>query len=161
MTVQFTDTDPDFKDFKQLLKDINGTYLKTGWFEHSIQDKRTATSITNSQLAIIHEYGAEKNGKKFIPERPFVRPSFDNNVEDYVVKIDSAIQKTLAAKDKQILRTELRQLAIKQKQDQQQGIRDVTTPQLKSATIKRKKSTKPLIDKAELLRSNDFEIGKE
>lgn len=155
------DTDPNYASLTKLLRDMDGTYIKAGWFEKSGKDDRKDGSmITNSQLAIIHEYGAKKNGKKVIVERPFVRPSFDEHQEEYLDQINDAILSSLEAKDKNIFDDKIQKTGLKIKQDQQQKIREIQLPALKAATIKRKKSSKPLIDTAELLNSNDYEIGK-
>jgi hypothetical protein len=107
--------------------------------------------ITLGQLGMIHEFGTEH-----IPPRPFLEPAMTNSRASL-----SALNRDLLLK---ILHGEMtKQVALGRLGTHgqvlvQQQIRSVYTPPLKEATIKRKGSSKPLIDFGQMMQNVQWEI---
>ncbi len=155
------DTDIGYSKIRKLIADITKTEVKAGWFEKGKNTNRKSKgNIKNNHLAIIHEYGVEKKGKVIIPERPFAGPSFKRNKQNYEKIINNTISGTWHKNDISYFNESVKKIGLKVKQDQQTEIRKLKTPRLKDATIKRKGSSKLLIDTGQLLNSNEFQVIK-
>lgn len=124
-------------------------YLRSGAVHKSEKGK----TITMAQLAAIHEFGSS-DGR--IPERSFMRSSITQNKASLKKLIDSLTGQIVDGKI-----SEIRALGIigqTVKQNMQAKIRSGLTPPLKPETIRRKGSSKPLIDTGQLINSIEWEV---
>nr|DAK80367.1 MAG TPA: virion morphogenesis protein [Caudoviricetes sp.] len=111
--------------------------------------------ITNADLAMIHEFGSPAHN---IPERSFLREPLINNAEAVANLAKNAIGKFIAGEIS--LETALGYVGEEAKGISKAAVADGISPALKPATIKRKKSSKPLIDTGQLLNSITYEVRK-
>ena len=111
--------------------------------------------ITNADLAMIHEFGSPAHN---IPERSFLREPLINNAEAVANLAKNAIGKFIAGEIS--LETALGYVGEEAKGISKAAVADGISPALKPATIKRRKSSKPLIDTGQLLNSITYEVRK-
>ena len=111
--------------------------------------------LTNADLAMIHEFGSPAHN---IPERSFLRKPLINNAEAVANLAKNAIGKFIAGKISAV--EALGAIGEEAKGISKEAISDGISPALKPATIKRKKSSKPLIDTGQLLNSITYEVRK-
>lgn len=150
------DNDPGFKNLIKSFQAINNIEIKAGHFEKNGKSSaRKNSKADNVLLAIIHNVGSPS---KKIPARPFTRPAFDRNENKYNNIIDKTINSFLDKKDYQSLKRNLNLLGKTMQQDIQQEIRNLKKPELKPLTIKRKGSSKLLIDTGEMLNETDYQV---
>ena len=111
--------------------------------------------LTNADLAMIHEFGSPVHN---IPERSFLRKPLINNAETVASLAKNAIGKFIAG---EISAAEaLGVIGEEAKGISKEAVANGISPALKPATIKRKKSSKPLIDTGQLLNSITYEVRK-
>lgn len=111
--------------------------------------------LTNADLAMIHEFGSPAHN---IPERSFLRKPLINNAEAVANLAKNAIGKFIAGEIS--LETALGYVGEEAKGISKEAVTNGISPALKPATIKRKKSSKPLIDTGQLLNSITYEVRK-
>lgn len=111
--------------------------------------------LTNADLAMIHEFGSPTHN---IPERSFLRKPLINNAEAVANLAKNAIGKFIAGE--MSLETALGYVGEEAKSISKEAVTNGISPALKPATIKRKKSSKPLIDTGQLLNSITYEVRK-
>lgn len=146
-----------FKDIKlkelslqKILEKINNTpHVAVG----ILQDKKVKGNFSITDLAAIHEYGST-NG--LIPARSFIRSTFDAKQQKYA-KLISDLQSKVIFNNLNIKQALLTLGEVVSK-DMVATINAGIKPSLKPNTIKRKKSTKPLIDTGRLKGSITHEI---
>jgi hypothetical protein len=111
--------------------------------------KRSKGSIDNVQLAAIHEFGTST-----VPARPFIRPAVALHHEEYVAALDRIQKRVVRGADVDV---ELGRLGMKAVGDIRVYITRGSSipPPLKPETIKRKGSSRALVDTGQLLRSID------
>lgn len=106
---------------------------------------------TLGEIATIHEFGAtwtdEAGNQREIPARSFLRGWFDENE----ARLKEMLVKRLQANGPARWQNAFAQLALWIQADIQRRIRRRIPPPLAPATIKRKKSSVPLIDTGQLL----------
>ena len=150
------DTDPGFKNLIKSFQIINNIEVKAGHFEKngksSVRKKGKADNIL---LAMVHNTGSPS---KKIPARKFTAPAFDKNINKTNNLLDKTINSFLDKRDYLSLERNLNLLGKTMQQDIQQEIRDLKEPALKPLTIKRKDSSQPLIDQAEMINFTDYQI---
>ncbi len=108
-----------------------------------------SSDLSNVALASIHEFGAPLAG---IPERSFVRSTFDAKNKTWTRLIASLAKKIYGATPQGPQRV-LGLVGEKAKSDMQNTINRGIAPPLKQETIDRKGSSKPLIDTGQLKQS--------
>lgn len=117
--------------------------------------------IRLAHLAAVHEFGTlihHPNGAEIpIPERSFLRAGIRRNKEKYKRLNRANLLKVL--KGELTLEQALGQLGEVAKGDVQVEITDGSFAPLKPATIKRKGSSKPLIDSGQLRQGVQWEYG--
>jgi phage gpG-like protein len=118
-----------------------------------LQDEKVDDRFSMIDLAIVHEYGS-KNGH--IPQRSFIRSTCDAQRNEHFRLIDVLQSKIIQGK--LALYQALGQLGEVVTKDIVQTINSGIAPDFKSATIKRKKSSKPLIDTGRLKGSITHEV---
>ena len=74
MSVEIEDIDLGFEDIIQSIIEDNEKEVEVGYYQEDIED-----GIGMAELATIHEFGLGN------PERPFMRRSFDNGVNDIFI----------------------------------------------------------------------------
>lgn len=104
-------------------------------------------------LAMVHEYGS-KDGH--IPERSFIRSTCDRKRKDHIRLLRQLQDKVILGRLSK--KQALIQFGEVVKSDMVQGINNGIEPALKPKTIKRKGSSKPLIDTGRLKGSIAHEI---
>jgi hypothetical protein len=144
MKVEFKDIDKGFNNLKQEIKRAGNSYTKVGY---PVEDEKSykGKQITTLQVAIIQEFGAPA---KKIPARSFVRSYFDGNNKDIQKFADRLYSQVILGR--KTTRKALGLLGEYVKAGVQKQIDKVFYPALKPATIKRKKSSKPLIDTGQM-----------
>jgi len=113
----------------------------------------TPGGLTTVEIGAVHEFGSELAG---IPERSFIRAGFDDNVA-----ANRVLTKRLALlviTGRMSIRKALKILGLAMKTQIVRRIDKGIEPALKPATIARKGSSKPLIDKGQLKQSITFEV---
>lgn len=111
--------------------------------------------FSNAELAAVHEFGSPAHN---IPERSFLRKPLINNAAQVANLAKNAVEKFIAGQitAEAVLGT----IGEEAKSISKEAITEGIAPALKPATIKRKKSSKPLIDTAQLLNSITYEVRK-
>ncbi|MCZ6161935.1 hypothetical protein [Campylobacter ureolyticus] len=136
--------------FKNALNTLNSKSILIGITQKS--DKRS-DGMNNATLAMIHEFGSPKHN---IAERSFLRVPLSQNQEQILSLAKEEICKALSS-GTSVIRP-LEEIGVFSSNLCKMAITDGLTPALKPATIKRKKSSKPLIDTSNLLNSITWEI---
>lgn len=136
--------------FKNALNTLNNKSILIGVTQKS--DKRS-DGMNNATLAMIHEFGSPKHN---IAERSFLRVPLSKNQEEITTLAKEQVYKALSNGINAI--TPLEEIGVFSSNLCKMAITDGLTPALKPATIKRKKSSKPLIDTGNLLNSITWEI---
>lgn len=111
--------------------------------------------FSNAELAAIHEFGSPAHN---IPERSFLRKPLISNAAVIANLAKNAVGKFITGQI--TAEAALGALGEEAKNISRVAITEGITPTLKPATIKRKKSTKPLIDTGQLLNSITYEVRK-
>jgi hypothetical protein len=125
-----------------------------GFFEDGTP--RIDGQITNAELAVIHEYGTDK-----IPERSFMRSTFDRlrpNYEAMVAKLAGRV-----VDGKMPLAKLLDLVGLKIENDIRRAVKTgpgIEPPNAPS-TIRRKGSSRPLIDTAQMINALTHDVGPE
>ena len=139
----------DGKRFRKMLEDMADLEVCIG-FQHGKATEDDGTDVCD--VAAWNELGTEH-----IPARPFLRKSVDENKD----KIDSFLQ----ARKKDLLagvsvEHVLKEIGIFQKDLVKEKITEGRFKKNKGSTIKRKGSSKPLIDTGRMRQSVDYVIRK-
>lgn len=118
------------------------------------QGAREEDGTPVAMVAAVHEYGSPSQG---IPERPFLRVAVQKNRIKYVRLNRINLVKML--RGQMSIEQALGQLGEMAKGDVQTEIRSGDFAPLKPATIKRKGSSRPLIDTGQMVQSIAWELG--
>lgn len=129
------------------LEELTKTSVRVGIFG------KTGSEIVNR--AFIHEYGAPRRN---IPERSFLRSSFDNNENKYTEQLTDYINRAIDGEIKPS--TAYMMIGQTAAQDTQKNIKSVIPPPLKPSTIKRKGSSLPLVDTGQMINAITYEVEK-
>ena len=129
----------------------DATVVEVGFLTKSGTHKNS--DMTVASIAAIHEMGSADGT---IPERSFMRSTMDEKneeIENLTKKLaDQVLFKNLSARKALGTLGAFIQKAFKQK------INDGVEPPLKTATIRRKGSSKALVDTGQLINSIDYEV---
>ena len=136
--------------FKNALNTLNNKSILIGVTQKS--DARS-DGMNNATLAMVHEFGSPKHN---IAERSFLRVPLSQNQEKITTLAKKQVYKALSSETNVI--TPLEEIGVFSSNLCKMAITDGLTPALKPATIKRKKSSKPLIDTGNLLNSITWEV---
>lgn len=118
------------------------------------EGKREEDGTPVAMIAAVHEFGSPSQG---IPERPFLRAAVQRNRQKYVRLNRINLVKML--RGQATVEQALGQLGEMAKGDVQTEIRSGDFAPLKPATIKRKGSSRPLIDTGQMVQSIAWELG--
>lgn len=148
----------------KIIKDFDGKFLEnlkrrlTGKREHVVNvgfpsSAKEPDGTSTALVAAVHEYGSEH-----VPERPFMRVAIQENLGNY---------KALNANSlKQLVRGSITTdkalglLGLMASSHIKEKIKNGSFAPLKAATIKRKGSSKPLIDTGQMRQSVTYELEK-
>ena len=126
-----------------------GILAKDGSQNHS-------EGITVFQIGMIHEFGVpEKN----IPRRSFIRVPIENNIKEITKLIEN--NHKLVSENAMSAKVALDRIGIKAQNTIKESFRNNDWKPLKRATIKRKGSSRPLIDTGQLIGSISYIVEKE
>lgn len=147
MSVRITD---NRREYDVLLAAVNeaskGLYVVVG-----ITGDKGSDLVT---IGAYNEYGSEDG--KHPPKRSFLRSTYDEGKEKYVAMVAKGLDDSLAGKG--TLRRALDLAGLKLSNDVKLKIRRGILPENAAITIKRKGSSKPLVDTGRLLQSISHEI---
>lgn len=97
MSVTIKDIDRGFKRLKKTVEEFKGgrgrVHVKVGVLGKS--KEREGGKVSNVDLAMIHEFGAPEAG---IPERPFIRGSYDKHEAEYGEFLKKGLTQVFAGK---------------------------------------------------------------
>lgn len=144
--------DIDMTVFDELKKRLvgDGKVVHVG-----IQEGKKETDGTPvAMIAAVHEYGSPSQG---IPERPFLRVAIQKNRTKYVRLNRINIVKMMRGQMQ--MEQALGLLGEMAKGDVVTEIKSGDFAPLKAATIKRKGSSRPLIDTGQMVQSMQWELG--
>lgn len=126
-----------------------GVLAKDGSQQHS-------EGVTVFQIGMIHEFGVpEKN----IPRRSFIRVPIENNIKEITKLIEH--NHKLVSENAMSAKVALDRIGIKAQNTIKESFRNNDWKPLKRATVKRKGSSRPLIDTGQLIGSISYIVEKE
>lgn len=148
MKVNIKDTlTPEGKKFYKMLEELAEKEVRIGFQHGEAQDEN---GVDICDIAAFNELGTSK-----IPSRPFLRDSVDNNE----AKINSFLQKrTQDIANGASAEKILKQIGVFQKGLVQEEIVNGSFVPNSEATIRRKGSSKPLIDTGRMRQSVNYQI---
>lgn len=148
-----TDIDKGWNAFRASIdKSAGKSHTKVGFPAEGkvakVKDGTAKSMIDQVQIAAVHEFGAPK---RHIPERSFVRATYDENVHKLNRIADVELDRIF--KGQSTLRKSLARMGEFLTAKMKNRIRKRIAPPLSPATIKAKGSDVPLIDTAQMIQS--------
>lgn len=140
-----------FKELEELMSCEVFVGYQVGAGTH--KDRETGEEVDMAEIAMFNELGTENS-----PPRPFLRTAVDEN-QDKILRAAVAAVKGLA-KEGGSAQKSLNQLGLFGKSLVQKTIRDGDFEPNAPATIKKKKSEKPLIHTAQMRQQVNYVIKK-
>lgn len=165
MAIKITDKDLGLKKF---LADMNklkrkphvkfGILSSQGKSKKKNSSKSKKSKLTVLDVAVYNEFGTERFGTERIPPRPFIRTTFDENKEKYFNRLKTYTAQNLGPGFNPNPILEI--VGIEATSDVKNIISKTHSSWAPNApaTIKRKKSAKPLIDTGQLLGSINHQV---
>ena len=157
-----TDTDKGYAELRRVLGKIRAErpYVVAGIRgqagAQTYQDEAgKGDAISLVEVGAVHEFGS-RDGR--IPERSYMRSTFDARRDDYERGLRKALKHVVAGETD--IDTELGRLGLVVAGDIQETIATLTDPPLAEYTIKKKGSSKPLIETGRLKQSIDHEVRR-
>ena len=129
--VEVRDVDVGWSELRKGLAEIGGVEVKAGIIGDVAQQQHGNSGLTNAELGAVHEFGGGN-----VPERSFLRSSFDANrpkYDDLLRKLEQAVYMNRAG-----VRGALDLLGSTMAADMRARIRAGIAPALAPATIARK-----------------------
>lgn len=139
---------------KEEIRKANNSFVKVGFPDGEGPGKSGSGGSNHEpyadmtevqQVAAVHEFGAPNRN---IPERAFMRPAYDEGRQELNAFIDAQYDAIL--KGSVSTEDSLRRIGLKHEAQVRAKITKGPFAALKQATIRRKKSTRPLIDTAQM-----------
>lgn len=149
MTTKIQANVDNFNKLKKILNDLAGAKLKVGYFDGK---KQNNSELTLASIAKINEYG---DGD--IPPRPFMRQTLHKN-SDFKSDIQEAVRDIINFKVS--FKSAFRKVGVKAMQEMQKEFTDGKFKENSKFTIKKKKSSRPLMDKGHLRRNVSWRLEK-
>lgn len=148
----------DFRRYDKLQKQMEkagDVVVKVGILGGKL---RQGEDFTEAELGAVHEFGSPTRN---IPARPFMRPTFENKKDEFEKLLGRAAEKIIDGKV-----TVEQALNIVGMAGANEVKKTITAgaplkPPLKKATIKRKKSSRPLVNTGRLVNSISWEVGRD
>ena len=155
------DTDKGYAALRAMLRKVakDRPYVVAGIRgqagSQTYQSEGGGDAISLVEIGAVHEFGS-RDGR--IPERSYMRSTFDARREDYARGLKAGLRRVVdGASD---IDTELGRLGLVVAGDIQETIATLTDPPLAEYTIKKKGSSKPLIEEGRLKQSIDHEVRR-
>lgn len=142
INVRITDTNNIIR-LKNVLRELKNHSVEVGVFGED--DAGNDTSYV--MIASVHEFGAtiqRGEGTITIPERSFLRTTFDEKNEEWVIFFKSQLKQVL--RFQMDVQTLFNRLGARMVGDIQKKITNLDAPPNAPSTINKKKSSNPLID---------------
>lgn len=144
------DKDLGYKDIIRQLKSLKNKTIEAGILNNAGTNSETGTLI--AEYAHYNEYGT-----KHIPARPFMSTTFDEQNSNWVKSLDSILEKLINSNNIDIDKS-ISLVGEQVVNDIKEKITSNIPPTLNLVTIKRKKSSKTLIDTGNMRDSINFKI---
>lgn len=146
----------DINNFPKLIAAM--TVLDQSEVKAGITESKGGKKGKKSKTSVL-DYGTyNEMGTEHIPARSFIRSTADNKRKDWNALTDRLLQGVMDLN--QAPMTALKKLGTQAKGDIRKTITTLSAPALAPSTIKRKGSSKPLIDDGILLGAIDYEVSK-
>lgn len=146
-------SDKGWAALRRAVKDLAGTHVKVGVLGDG--RPRVEGTITNVDLAVIHEYGIPG----LIPERSFIRSTFQTGKATYTSLLKQLAERIYEGKGFTWKRA-FGLVGAKMAADMKATIAAGIPPPNAPATIAAKGSSKPLVDSGQLVTSISWAIEK-
>ncbi len=160
--IQHPDVSVERKKWDELLAHahkLEHAHVKVGVLVQSGGEERHEDGdLTLIEIAAIHEFGSEEAG---IPERSFIRRTFDQRVRTDLIQLQTALAREVVTKGMDPEKA-LSILGSWGSNEVKNTItEDDIPPPLKQATIDAKGSSKPLVDTGQLKNSISYQVVNE
>lgn len=136
----------------QVFEGIQDQVVLVGFLGNT--NARRGGEVNNASLAYIHEYGSPANN---IPARPFLGPGVERSVDQIGAVLIRGAQQFLTG-DRGAVHRSLNQAGVVAQGAVQQYMVSGTFAPLQPATIRRKGSSRPLIDTGQLRQAVTYQI---
>lgn len=144
-----------FVAYEKNLQHFKDSVVKAGVLAKD-GSKQHSEGITVFQIGMIHEFGApEKN----IPRRSFIRVPIENNIKEITKLIEN--NHKLVSENSMSAKVALDRIGLKAQNTIKESFRNNDWKANSEATIKRKGSSRPLIDTGQLIGSISYIVEKE
>ena len=144
-----------FIAYEKNLQQFKDSVVKAGILAKDGSENHSE-GITVFQIGMIHEFGVpEKN----IPRRSFIRVPIENNIKEITKLIEN--NHKLVSENVMSAKVALDRIGIKAQNTIKESFRNNDWKPLKRATVKRKGSSRPLIDTGQLIGSISYIVEKE
>ncbi len=144
-----------FVAYEKNLQQFKDSVVKAGILAKDGSENHSE-GITVFQIGMIHEFGVpEKN----IPRRSFIRVPIENNIKEITKLIEN--NHRLVGENAMSAKVALDRIGLKAQNTIKQSFRNNDWKPLKRATVKRKGSSRPLIDTGQLIGSISYIVEKE
>jgi len=120
------------------------------WTGKEIRELYAEKQVHNAQVGAWNEYGTER-----IPERSFIRSTIEENSNSYKASMRRIVKKIINGESDGYKM--MGRLGMKIKGQVQEKIVSIQEPPNAESTIKRKKSSSPLVDSGQLVQSITWE----
>ena len=144
-----------FIAYEKNLQQFKDSVVKAGILAKDGSENHSE-GITVFQIGMIHEFGVpEKN----IPRRSFIRVPIENNIKEITKLIEN--NHKLVSENAMSAKVALDRIGIKAQNTIKESFRNNDWKANSRATIKRKGSSRPLIDTGQLIGSISYIVEKE
>ena len=144
-----------FVAYERNLQQFKDSVVKAGILAKDGSENHSE-GITVFQIGMIHEFGVpEKN----IPRRSFIRVPIENNIKEITKLIEN--NHKLVSENAMSAKVALDRIGIKAQNTIKESFRNNDWKANSRATIKRKGSSRPLIDTGQLIGSISYIVEKE
>ena len=144
-----------FVAYEKNLQQFKDSVVKAGILAKDGSENHSE-GITVFQIGMIHEFGVpEKN----IPRRSFIRVPIENNIKEITKLIEN--NHKLVSENVMSAEVALNRIGIKAQNTIKESFRNNDWKANSRATVKRKGSSRPLIDTGQLIGSISYIVEKE
>lgn len=144
----------NFPQLQQVVADLSKYRLEIGIFGEDDGSGKSYVMIAN-----VHEFGvviSKPSGNIVIPERSFMRSTFDEKEREWAKFMEGRLRKVLNFD--MTVEQMYEQVGAKAASDIQRKIRDLDTPPNAESTIEKKGSSNPLIDSGDMRRRITWKV---
>jgi len=157
MVKSFSDHRKLYDEKIEEIEKMSNSFVLIGFQENSVTksqvkgNRRKQAGQSQAQIAFDNEYGT-----KTTPARPFMRTSFDENIQKINDIISGEYDKIIDGES--TVKRSLNLIGLFGVSIVQQKIRSIRTPPNSPTTIAIKKSSKPLIDFGQMVQSVSYKV---